>query len=439
MTILDLLAKQYVELTLIKHAYHDKWDVYWLADTPFWKRTTLDVSRDAPVYPYKSAPELRVAGDKEMALPEILREARELYDALENLKGIAKGNDCIRLGYLIEHTKALITRCRFLLGEQLSYNEYTFGMYGLVAPQFDSDSHERTLEELKSSLPGSGDLEKRMRDYKERIRIPRDRISAVVNAAARFFHDAGVKHMGLKECNMPRLRYRDLNGREFVTVLFGYDYDEISLEMNFGRDFPFYLDTIREIAGHELEPGHFTFMNLRTKGMVDTNYPELGLNSHSPSSSFIEGGSRIAIELALDTPQKEREFDELLFDLAGVDRQLAECLPAWRRYAWSANYGKLEIERNLWDECWTKEQALRFAKGEKIVWENADESVLDQFAEDEGHFTSHDYCRDVVRRYYKMRYNTTEEKWAAYTRLCQTPFTMAGIVDGSFDPFAFQY
>ncbi len=46
-------------------------------------------------------------------------------------------------------------------------------------------------------------------------------------------------------------------------------------------------------------------MNLRTKGAIDTGYPELGLNLHCPSSAFIEAGARMSIELSLDTEEKE--------------------------------------------------------------------------------------------------------------------------------------
>ena len=433
MEILDLLAREYVELTLIKHAWHDPWDVYWLADSPFWKRTELSVNRYSSVYPYKPMPL-----QNEMTLPDILAQARALQDELMHLKGRCNGNDALRLDYLIEHNRALITRVLHLSGEKLSYDEYCLGMFGLKAPQTEEERLEEMLGRLDDVLPSGGSLASRIEDFRNRIRIPADRIPAVMNRAARFFHDMAVEHMGVKDGNMPRLRYRHLGNKEFVTVLWGYDYDEVSLEQNFSRDYPYYLDTLREIAGHELEPGHFTFMNLRTKGMVDTGYVELGLNSHSPSSSFIEGGARIAIELSLDTPEKERVFDEELFALAGADSGLIDCMPVWRQFVWLSNYGKLEIERNLWDGVWDREQALAYAKRWCILPPDAAETAVLTLAEDEGHFTSHDYCRDVVRAYYNGRFASTEEKWKAYTRLCQRPFTMAGIIDGSFDPFAFE-
>ena len=77
MTLLDKLAKENIELLLTKHQYHDIWDVYWYADTPFYKRTDLYVNRYKPVYPYKPAPCM-----PEMSLKEILDKANILYDKL---------------------------------------------------------------------------------------------------------------------------------------------------------------------------------------------------------------------------------------------------------------------------------------------------------------------------------------------------------------------
>ena len=50
MTPLDYLAKEYVELTMVKQRY-DSDDVYFFVDRPFWKRDSLNFSHE-----YKFAP-----------------------------------------------------------------------------------------------------------------------------------------------------------------------------------------------------------------------------------------------------------------------------------------------------------------------------------------------------------------------------------------------
>ena len=434
MTLLDKLAKEYIELLLTKHQYHDIWDVYWYADTPFYKRTDLYVNRYKPVYPYKPAPCM-----PEMSLKEILDKANILYDKLFTNNEFENENDKIRNQYLIEHVRSLVVRVQFLMGKDMTYDEYTYGMFGLKAPHSDINCIDDAIRNLDAVLPGKGNLGHRISKYKESLRIPQDKLPDVFNAAGTFFHKATVENMGTQDSNMPRLRYREIEkGNVFVTVLYGYDYDKVSLEQNFSTVFPFYLDNIAEVAGHEMEPGHFTFMYLRTKGMVDTSYPELGLNSHAPSSAFIEGGARAAIKLVLNSEEKEKEFDYQMFKLAGVDKSMIDQLPAWREYVELSSRCKLEIERNLWDKKWSVKEAAEYARSKYFIKEEQPDDAVRHFANDPGHFTSHDYATSVVNDYYSQRYAKTSEKWEAYKQLCQYPFIMRGLVDGTFDPFSFK-
>ena len=122
MTLLDELAKEYVELLLTKHQHHDIWDVYWYADTPFYKRTDIYVNRNRPAYPYKPAPCM-----PKMSLEQILEKTNVLYQKLISNDEFENGNDEIRNQYLIEHVRSMITRIHFLMEKQMSYDEYTYG------------------------------------------------------------------------------------------------------------------------------------------------------------------------------------------------------------------------------------------------------------------------------------------------------------------------
>ena len=58
-------------------------------------------------------------------------------------------------------------------------------------------------------------------------------------------------------------------------------------------------------------------------------------------------------------------------------------------------------------------------------------------SEDDGHFTTHDYSREVVSEYLDAKCSTLEEKWAMLTRLFKVPLSMKGIQDKTYDPFLF--
>ena len=380
--------------------------------------------------PIKPAPKMPF-----MSLNDILSASEMLTSKLEELKDSYEGNDSIRAKFLFEHMRALSAKTHLLMGEQMSYDTFTDDMYSLVAPAFDENDLKKAYDELDQVLPGTGVLRDKIDVYKENIKISTDKLPDTMNYAAKFFHRMAIEHMGIRGECMPRLRYRHYNkGISFITILFGYDYDVINIEQNINIDIPYYLDNLREVVGHELEPGHFTFMNLRTKGAIDTGYPELGLNSHCPSSAFIEAGARLTVELALDTAEKEREFDERLFEIAGVDKKYIDYLPVYRKFVKASNYDKLEIERNFWNGIWTDEQAREFSRKYAI-----DYAEVLRFRKDAGHYTSHSYSTHMLREYYNKRFSNTEEKWAAYTTLCQCPFSMKEIGNGTFDPFAFEH
>ena len=56
MTPLDYLAKEYVELTMVKQRY-DSDDVYFFVDRPFWKRDSLNFSHEYKFAPGTPVPE----------------------------------------------------------------------------------------------------------------------------------------------------------------------------------------------------------------------------------------------------------------------------------------------------------------------------------------------------------------------------------------------
>ena len=60
--------------------------------------------------------------------------------------------------------------------------------------------------------------------------------------------------------------------------------------------------------------------------------------------------------------------------------------------------------------------------------------TLERAPDDAGHFTAHDYARDVVRAYFNDVAPTIAEQWKLYEDLCGDDFSMAGITDHSYRP-----
>ena len=58
--------------------------------------------------------------------------------------------------------------------------------------------------------------------------------------------------------------------------------------------------------------------------------------------------------------------------------------------------------------------------------------TLDGMPDDAGHFTAHDYARDVVREFFRTAAPDVEGQWKLYEALCGDDFSMKTIVDHSY-------
>lgn len=93
MTPLDYLAKEYVELTMVKQRY-DSDDVYFFVDRPFWKRDSLNFSHE-----YKFAPGTPVPEYPARSLNNILVEAERLLECLKSYRATVGAEEEMRNDY----------------------------------------------------------------------------------------------------------------------------------------------------------------------------------------------------------------------------------------------------------------------------------------------------------------------------------------------------
>lgn len=429
---LNAMAQQLVDLTLCKTRY-DIWDLQWYTEGPFWRRTNMRYSRE-----YKIIPDYEIGDAKHgKTLENILDESSYLLESLEEYKKGAHNQEMQRVNYLLAHVKNLYVRTRILLGEKMSFDQMTEGLYCLVAPSYDYKKFEVILDELSQALPGIGSVQKKIQSFRKVLAIPPERLLKVIKSSTQVFHDISMKKMTITGNSMPRVRVRELPNKNmvFLSILFGYDYNHIEYERNFNLLYPWTVDKIVEYVGHEMEPGHLTYFEKRLQTMIDTCWPEMSIVSQfSTSNAFGEGSARHAIFMSFDNSiEKQTEFErEIIFKNAEIDPALADLMPLWHKYCEIEGYGKLEASRNIWNNKWTKEQAGKFLEEYGFAEEGNGEAATENLAEDDGHFVAHDYARDVVREYFNFISEDVKQQWKLYEQLCCAHMTMSEIKDKTF-------
>ena len=140
------------------------------------------------------------------------------------------------------------------MGDNISYDDMTNNCYNLIAPVYDYSKFDEILKELDDTLPGSGSLSDRVFDFKRKILVPRDKLPRTLTAVTQEFHNFAVNNMDVSKNNMPRLGFKNLNGLPFLTIFYGYCYDRFEYFRYLGLDYPYTVDKIMEVIGHEMEP-----------------------------------------------------------------------------------------------------------------------------------------------------------------------------------------
>ena len=432
---LNALAGEYLDLVLCKSLY-DKSDIQWYTEGPFWRRTSMRYSRD-----YKILPDYEIGERKHgRTLEDILAESAHLKDSLALYQRTARPQELQRVSFLIDHVGSLHTRTRLLLGERMSYDEMSRGLFNLVAPPTDHRLFDDMAQELRQVLPGGDTLRERAAALRERLALPRDRVLPVLRGCTQAFHDFSMAHMTLTGNSMPRVRVREYPDPDmhFLSILFGYDYNHLEYERNFNLRYVWTPDDVVETVGHENEPGHLTFYEKRLQTMIDTCWPEMAVIPQSCGcSAFTEGSARVVTDLCFgyDIGRKIDFEREYIFSAAGLDLGLLELMPLWHRYRKLMGYGRLEAFRNVRDGIWSHQEALAFLGHYAFCYSDAEaERLRRRMDSDAGHHVSHDFSRDVVERYFLAGTHTLQEQWRLYERLCCGHMSMEKIQDGSFCP-----
>lgn len=432
--ILNAYAQRLHDMTLCK-SREDPWDLEWYTEGPFWRRTDMRYSRE-----YKIIPDYEIAEAKHgMTLGDIASESDQLESDLRSYRMQTQPDEIARTDYLIEHTHNLNVRTRMLLGEKMTFDQMSQGLYGLTAPAYDYSRFDAIMEDLDAALPGGGSTREKVIAFREKIAIPRESLLAVLKGTTQAFHDLSVQNMEITGNSMPRVRVRELPSKSmvFLSILFGYDYNHLEYERNFNLLYPWTVDRVMDYIGHEMEPGHLTFFEKRLQTMIDTCWPEMGIVSqYSSSSAFTEGSARYAISMCFGHSMvRQLDFErELIFKPAGLDTGLVELMPLWHRFCEISGYGKLEATRNMHDGKWSCAQAFDFLDGYAFLDRGATQEDVRAMLDDPAHFVAHDYARDTVKEYFEAVAPDVQEQWPLYERLCCSHVTMQGILDKTFVP-----
>ena len=356
-------------------------------------------------------------------LDGIRRGARELLEDLRDLEPSEDRLAALRTSALENLLISLSARIDVISGAEMSFDEETRSVFGLVAPHHDDAHFEAIIEQLDALLPGDGVLGDRVVAYRQQFVIPPDRLTAVFDVA-------------IAECRRRTIEYIDLPPAEDFTLEYvtdkpwsGYNWyrgNAFSL-IQINTDLPRHIDRAIDLGCHEGYPGHHTLGTLverelyRGRGWVEFSVYPL----YSPTALLSEGSANYGIELAF--PGEERiEYEvTILFPLAGLDPDQAENYYRYLQLRDQLGYARIEAARDYLDGRKTREEAVDWLQRIQLISAEEAEQSLDFIDTYRTYVINYTLGMDLVREFVERESGgDPTRQWEQFERLLTEPFSI---------------
>jgi hypothetical protein len=191
-------------------------------------------------------------------------------------------------------------------------------------------------------------------------------------------------------------------------------------------DLPIFLERAIDLAAHEGYPGHHTYNCLLETELVHkrrwiefTVYPLF-----SSQSLIAEGTANFGIEVAF--PGKERmEFErDVLFPIAGLDKNQAENYSKMQVLSAKLNYAGNEAARHYLNGEISHEDAAQWLIKYSLMSSERAQQRIRFFDQYRSYVINYNLGQDLVKEYIERRGGTVDKpgkRWEEFTKLISSP------------------
>jgi len=372
--------------------------------------------------------ELTHDGSDTLIHKKLDEEADSLLNELENLSEYqATGLETLRYRNLYKQILSAKTKLFMISGGQLSFDEESKSLYDAVSPVYPEEHYKQIIDNLDKILPGSGDISKRVNDFKNQFVIPKEKLDAVFNAAIKECRSRTLKHIKLPEkenftveyvTNKPWGGYNWYKGNNFSVI-----------QVN--TDLPIFVDRAVDLAAHEGYPGHHVYNVLLEKLYRENGWVEFCVYPlFSPQSLIAEGSANYGIEVVFPGDERIRFEKEVLFPLAGLNPDKADEYYNMLSLLTGLEFAGNDAARNYLDGKWNKEETKDWLiKYSLMTVEKAEKNI--QFIEKyRSYVINYNLGKNIVKDYVIKSggtENNPEKRWEIFQKILSTPQTPSGL------------
>lgn len=364
------------------------------------------------------------------AFKELSAKTNNLLNELESL-GEYKATELetLRFRYLYKQLLACKTKIFMLNGALLPFDEETKALYDASAPNHSDEYFQSAIKELDKILPGSGDVAKRLNDFKTKFVIPTDKLKDVFEAAIKECRTKTLEHIKLPKEESFKVEYVKDKPWGAYNWYKGNYYSVIQVN----TDLPIYIDRAVDLAAHEGYPGHHVYNTLLESNLVDgRGWQEFTVyDLFSPQSLIAEGTANYGIEMAFPGAERIKFEKEVLFPLAGLNPDDAELyykvLELQKNFSYSGN----EAARNFIDGIWTREQTVAWLQKYALRTKESADKFVSFIEKYRSYVINYNLGMDIVKDYIERNggtENNLPKRWELFEHLLSTPQTSSGLI-----------
>jgi len=347
-------------------------------------------------------------------------------DALKDYQ--ATELETLRYRFLYKQILSIKGMIFIISGGTFPFDKEAKILYDVEAPHYNKEHFQKIIDELNKIVPGSGQLAKRLNDFKDQFIIPPDKLDTVFTAA-------------INECRKRTLQYIQLPDEENFKVEYvkdkpwraynWYKGNSFSL-IQVNTDLPIQIDRVIDLAAHEGYPGHHVFNTMLEKNFVkEKGWIEFSVYPlYSPVSLIAEGTANYGIQVVLPGNDQIKFEQEILFPLAGINPNNADLYYRILNLLKGLNYAENEAARNYLDNNWTKEETLAFQINYQLLSEKRAKKKLDFIDEYRSYVINYNLGEELVKNYIELNGGTEDNpkrRWELFEQLLSVPQTPSGL------------
>jgi len=356
-------------------------------------------------------------------LSDLKAKAQSLVELAISLKPIDIGDQQLRLDFLLLHLKSSVAYINHLLGINFSFNEECQALYDAQPPTYDEQHFDQILLQLNALVPGKGQLNQRLLDYRKDFIIPVDKLDSVFKAA-------------ITEARQRTLQYIDIPSNENFNVELvneqvwsaynWYKGDSYSL-IQLNTDFPIYIERVIDLAAHEGYPGHHIFNAQMEKHLVNAKgWMEYSIyNLFSPTSLLAEGSANYGIEVAFPWAERITFERDVLFPLADIEPEKSELYYQIQTVLHQLSYVDNMVAQRYIDGEIDESQAIQLLMKYALSSEERSKQRLAFYQHNRAYVITYNYGQDLVKDYLAtlVKDDSKGELWRVFPELLAQPLS----------------